>query len=104
MAMGEVMAVLRNQKERKNRLEKTLKDLDVQAQIAENQAVEEERKLKAREESFRIAFPTEQAQLEVISKFSMRFPMLDPKGSVVRNLAMESWWSEQDAKAATSEN
>jgi ethanolamine utilization protein EutP (predicted NTPase) len=65
LAMGEVIAVLQSQNERKSQLAQKLSDLDAKA------------------------------QLDIISKFSAQFPMLDPKGTVVRNLAMQAWWSEQ---------
>ena len=66
-------------------------------ELAEEERVriEQEAKLEAesvaREQAFLEAFPTAEAQAEVIRQCAERYPMLDPNGKILRNLTIAEW-------------
>jgi len=62
------------------------------------QADREEAEIAERNRDFQTAFPTPDAQAKEIGRHSTQFPMLDPNGPIIRNLAIGAWWDEKRAQ------
>ncbi|MBC7692811.1 MAG: hypothetical protein H7222_13700 [Methylotenera sp.] len=71
----------------KNRSE----ELAEEEQVKIEQEAELEAEFLAREQAFVEAFPTAEAQAEVIRQCAERYPMLDPNGRILRNLTIAEW-------------
>lgn len=64
-----------------------------QAEISKREQEQiESQEVFARNTAFAAAFPTPEVQSEIISKYAPNVAFLDPKGAIVRNLAIGAWW------------
>ena len=91
-AMGEVVGCVEALAQKQAKQEE--QEL-VQRQLATNQRESEqneEQEWKKREAAFFEAHPSEEDQAQLIAQYSREFPMLDPKGSVIRSLAISRWY------------
>ena len=66
----------------------------IEAQRVQDQRAQEVLEIMKREEAFLAAYPTADAQTQIIEKFGRRFPMLGTSGTILRNLALGEWWAE----------
>jgi hypothetical protein len=99
-AMGQVLVQV--QAEAAHRAEAEARVRAEAESIAKRQQQDEaaERDARQKEEAFYRAFPSQEAQTLAFSQFGARYPMLSQTGPMLKGLAINAWWEEQNAASS----